>query len=114
MLARNLTPFLFGAKTCSRRPPAPEMTLVVRGSFLLVLDAPVTAVEDLIAQGPLTAEVFAETDEEQVGECLYGVDFADLKLRAEVLLLGSCHAPGGKPVTECPVLSRVGGWSKML
>jgi uncharacterized protein YjbI with pentapeptide repeats len=114
MITRNLTPFLFGAKACSRRPPAPEMTLVVRGSFLLVREGPVTAVEDVMEQGPLTAEVFAEGDDEKRGECLYGGDFADFKMRAEVLLRGTCHAPGKKPVTECPVLFRVGGWSKIL
>jgi uncharacterized protein YjbI with pentapeptide repeats len=114
MLTKNLTPFLLGAKVCSRRPPAPEMTLIVRGTFLLVRDGPVTAVEGLMEQGPLTAEVFSDDDEDRRGECLYGGDFADFKLRAEVLVKGTCHAPGKKPVTECPVLFRVGGWSKML
>ncbi len=115
MLTRNLTPFLFGAKVCSRRPPVPEMTLIVRGTFRLVRGEPVVRRRRIsIEQGPLTAEVFADDDEEQRGECVYGGDFADFKLHAEVLLQGKCHAPGGKPVTECPVLFRVGGWSKML
>src|SRR5262249_47947508 len=41
-------------------------------------------------------------------------DFADFKLNAEVLLKGTCYPPGGRAVRECPVLFRVGTWSKML
>src|SRR5580698_8751715 len=114
MITKNLTPFLFAAKACSRRPPAPEVTLIVRGTFRLAPGEPLTPVERMIDKRLLTAEVFAAGDEERTGECLYGGDFADFKLRAEALLAGSCHAPGGKPVTECPVLFRVGGWSKIL
>ena len=35
MLVKNLTPFAFGTKVCSRRPPQPEMALIVRGRFQL-------------------------------------------------------------------------------
>lgn len=112
MIARNLTPFLFGTKRCSRNPPHPEMTVVVRGTFLIRPGEPLAAVEDPTQQTPLTAEIFHPEDEERRGECLYGGDFADTKLNAEVMLRGSCHAPGGQPVTECPVLFRVGAWSK--
>jgi uncharacterized protein YjbI with pentapeptide repeats len=114
MLTKNLTPFLLGTIVTSRKPPQIEMALVVRGTFALRPGEAATVAEGLMAQGHLTAEVFHEDDDERAGECLYGGDFADYKLNAEVLLKGSCHAPGGRPVTECPVLFRVGAWSKAL
>ncbi len=55
-----------------------------------------------------------EDDEERVGEVLYPSDFADFKLCAEVMLRGTCHPPGGLPVTECPVRVSLGTWSKSL
>src|SRR5690606_19112527 len=45
---------------------------------------------------------------------LYPGDFADWKPRAEVMLRGTCYAPGGKPLAECPVRFEVGRWSKIL
>jgi len=33
MRVKNLTPFVFGFKACSRKPPQPEMMVVVRGKF---------------------------------------------------------------------------------
>jgi uncharacterized protein YjbI with pentapeptide repeats len=113
MLKKNLTPFLFGAKLTSRRPPQPEMTAVVRATFALSPGAPLTPLRDL-DQGHLTAEVFEEGDDKRLGECIYPGDFADYKLNAEVMLRGTCYAPGGKPLTECPVRFSVGGWSKIL
>ena len=113
MLTKNLTPFLFGAKLCSRKPPQPEMTLVVRGKFVLSPGVAVTPLGDL-EQGMLTAEVFHEDDDERQGECVYPGDFADFKLNAEVLLKGTCNAPGQKAVTESSVRFAVGAWSKSL
>src|SRR5580704_8836073 len=114
MRTKNLTPFLFGTKVTSLRPPQPYMTLIVRASFRLRPGAPLDPIEDLMEQGPLTGDVLREDDDERTGECLYGSDFADFKLHAEVLLAGACHAPGGRPVLECPVRFGVGAWSKTL
>jgi uncharacterized protein YjbI with pentapeptide repeats len=111
MLTLNLTPFLFGTKLTSRRPPQPEMTLVVRGAFALRPGEPLTPLED---QGKLTGDVFHDDDDERAGECLYASDFADFKLNAEVLLRGACHAPGGRAAASLPVRLSVGGWSKTL
>ena len=66
-------------------------------------------------QGPLTRRrASSTTTTSATGECLYASDFADFKLHAEVLLAGTCHAPGGRPVAECPVRFSVGAWSKTL
>ncbi|HZF50307.1 MAG TPA: DUF2169 domain-containing protein [Polyangiaceae bacterium] len=117
MRTKNLTPFPLGTKLTSTRPPQPEMVIVVRGRFDLVPEGAVTPVKgdvDAIAQGPLSGDRFAEADEERTGELLYPSDFADAKLRAEVMLRGSCHTPGGWPRGECPVSLKVGAWSKTL
>ncbi len=113
MLTKNLTPFLVGTKVTSRRPPQPEMTVIVRGTWKLTPGEPLTVVEGL-DQGFLTAEVYREEDEDRRGETLYGGDFADYKLNAEVMLTGSCHAPRGAPITDCLVRFSVGAWSKAL
>jgi uncharacterized protein YjbI with pentapeptide repeats len=113
MRARNLTPLLFGAKVTSRRPPQPEMTLVVRGAFRLRPGEPVALLDGSLAQGHMTAETFHDGDDERTGACLYPGDFADFKPNAEVMLRGSCHPPRGR-ATECSVRFALGGWSKTL
>lgn len=42
------------------------------------------------------------------------VDFALRKTRCDVLLLGSAHAPNGRPATRVDVGLQIGGWSKRL
>lgn len=114
MLTKNLTPFLVGTKLTSRRPPQPEMTLVVRATYAIGPGGALTVVERPIDQRFLSGEVFADGDDERAGECLFPSDFADFKLNAEVLLKGHCHAAGGVPLTECLVRFAVGAWSKTL
>lgn len=131
MKTKNLTPFPFGAKVTSFQPPELAMTLIVRARFslrpgqpLVPLGQPVepgargegepAAPVDHLAQGFMTSEVFREDDEERAKEALYPGDFADFKIRPDLLLRGTCHAPGGRPVTECPVRFSVGAWSKTL
>lgn len=117
MNVKNLTRFPFGTKVTSRRPPQLEMTLVVRGAFVLAPGEPlVPAGEpgDLHAQGAMSSETYREEDAERAGEALTPDDFADFKLRADLLVRGTCHAPGGKAVTECPVAFSVGGFQKTL
>lgn len=116
MKLKNLTPFPFGTKVTSRRPPRPEMTLVLRAAYVLSPGKPLSLPEGppLVAQGPLRAETYREEDEERTGECLYPGDFADWKPRAEVMLKGTCHTPFGKPLPECPVRFVVGSFEKLL
>ena len=113
MLVKNTTPFFHAAKVTSRRPPQPEMTLVVRGAFRVVPDGVAEAVEGL-EQGFLSGELFADADRERAGECQYPGDFADFKLRGEVMLRGTCHPPSGRPALSCPVRFSVGRWKKEL
>ncbi len=116
MRTLNLTPFLAGTKVTSRKPPKPEMTVVVRAAYILKPGEPLKLPEGPfpLSQGSLSAEGFEEADEARVGETLYPGDFADFKLKADVLLRGMCHAPRGRAVSECPVRFTVGSWSKTL
>lgn len=116
MRIKILAPLLFGASATSTRPPRPEMTAVVRGTFEIVPGGTVKEIEGIpqVAQGPLRADVFRDGDDERSGECLYASDFAAWKPNAEVLLTGSCYAPHGKPIVECLVRVAVGAWSKTL
>ena len=79
MRVKNLTPFLIGTKVTSRRPPAPEMTVIVRGLFTLAPGKPLSPPPGPfpISQGFLTSDRFREDDAERAGECLYPSDFAD-------------------------------------
>lgn len=116
MNIKNLTPFPLGTKVTSRRPPRPEMTLILRAAYVLSPDEPLALPDEgmFIAQGAMSADTYREDDEERAGECLYPGDFADWKPRAEVMLRGTCYTPLGKPMTECPVRFEVGRWSKLL
>lgn len=113
MLVKNTTPFFHATRLTSRRPPQPEMTLVVRGTLRIVQDGVAEPIEGL-DQGFMSAELFADGDRERSGECLYPGDFADMKLNAEVMLRGHCHPPGKRAAPECPVRFSVGRWRKEL
>lgn len=114
MLTKNLTPFLVGTKLTARRPPQPEMMLVVRATYAIDSSGALTVVENPVDQRFLSSETFAPGDDDQKGACLFPSDFADFKLNAEVFFKGHCHAAGGIPLTECLVRFAVGTWSKTL
>jgi uncharacterized protein YjbI with pentapeptide repeats len=112
MQIKNLTSFCFGSKLTSRKPPQRELSVAVRGAFVLRPNEPVPPVDNKLE--PMQAEAFLPDDDDRRGESLYPGDFADFKLRGEVFLRGTCHAPGGRPLKECPVRFSVGAWSKTL
>lgn len=114
MFHKNETHLLYGRRVTSRRPPQPEMTVVLRGVWRLRPGQPLEAITDTIEQGPLRAETVAPEDLERTGPLSYPGDFAEWKPTAEVMLRGTCHVPGGKPLTVCPVRFQVGEWSKTL
>ena len=114
MFHKNQTHLLAGRRVTSRRPPQPEMTVVLRGVWRLRPGQPLQAITDTIEQGPLRAETCAPEDLERVGALSYPGDFAEWKPNAEVMLRGTCHVPGGKPLTACPVRFQVGAWSKTV
>jgi hypothetical protein len=118
-LVKNKTPFPHGTRLTSLEPPKPFMAVVVRGRFDLVPDGVATRPEtpeglDAIIQGPLCGDLYAEGDDECLGELLYPSDLADYKLRTDVIFKGSCHTPGEAELPRCPVSMEVGDWKKSL
>lgn len=113
-LVHNATPFPWGRLVTSRRPPALEMAVVVRGTFDVVADGTCTVAPDPEVQGVVGGELLAPGDHPALAAPLAPNDLVPYKLNAEVLVVGSCTAPGGRPVAELPVEVRVGRWSKGL
>ena len=99
------TPFTFAAVPGRIAFPAHSLTLVVKGTFDLHPGGPAT-----IAGEPLhpTGDEYLPEDEERSGPIRYASDFAPLKPATDLLLVGTCHAPGGDPVGECEVALQVG------
>jgi len=86
------------------------LVVVVKGTFVLPRSSsePLRLAEEQI---PLVmADTF--TGEPGFSAPVYEVDFAPRKPRADVLLLGSAYAPGGRPTTRVPVAIKVGGMTK--
>lgn len=54
------------------------------------------------------------TGEPGLSAPVFEVDFAPCKPRTDILLLGTAHAPQGRPTTRVEVGVRVGPWSKRL
>lgn len=84
-------------------------TFAIKGHFRLEPDAPVSAAEEA---EPPCGDRF-EDDDPRRG-LLYPSDFAPLKPAADVLLVGSAHAPGQRSVPTLDVGLRVGALQKRL
>ncbi|HJL20165.1 MAG TPA: DUF2169 domain-containing protein [Sandaracinaceae bacterium LLY-WYZ-13_1] len=91
------------------RPPTPSLTVVVKGTF------------DLVPEGrcPLSAEQALATGDEHLDDdaersLRYASDLEVLKPRGECWVVGSFHAPGGRPVTHSTVALTVGPVAKQL
>jgi len=113
MRVLNLSPFTLATKASSRRPPQPELTIIAVGTYRID-DSPdgMSVVDDFVGVAPPCGDLFEEDDRNF--ECLHASDFADFKLNGEVLVRATCHPPGGKAVTECPVRLRIGKREKLL
>lgn len=85
--------------------PDHSISLIAKATFDLVPGGVVQPSEEqLFPTGDLTYE----DDDEGTGSLRYANDFAYFKPRADLLLVGTCHAPGGGPTSRCPVSFRVG------
>lgn len=91
--------------------PKHSLTWVVKGTFDLKVQAPATIAEE---QAFPTGDEFYPDDKEKTGGPRYESDFAFFKPRTDLLLVGACHAPGGRPVLSCPATFRVGDKSKTV
>ena len=91
--------------------PSHSLTLIVKGAFDLK-----PSQNAIIAKNQYTptGDEFYEDDEEMHGGARYSTDFAFFKPRADLLLVGKCHAPEGAKVTGRHVTFQVGAQSKTL
>jgi uncharacterized protein YjbI with pentapeptide repeats len=105
----NATPFPFAVLPGRIRPPEWSATLIVKASFALRQGGPAELLPEPL---PFMGDVYR--DEDIANDCFYESDFASWKQHADILLVGTCHAPGGKPTTACRVEFGVGRWSKGL
>jgi len=105
----NTTPFPFAVLPAMVRPPQWSASLLVKASFALRPGGPAVALPEPL---PLSGDVYR--DEDVANDCFYDSDFAPWKQNADVLLVGTCHAPGGKATPACRVEFGVGRWSKAL
>jgi len=107
----NQTPFHYGPIAGRLNFPGHSLTLIVKGTFDLKPDQTATPSEEQLF---LAGDEFYLDDDEMQGSPRYEADFAYFKPRADLLLVGKCHAPRGKPIPACQVTFRVGEKSRSL
>ena len=91
--------------------PRHSLTWIVKGTFDL---RPGGVVAFADQQDFPTADEFYPDDAEGAAGPRYESDFAWFKPRADILVVGDCHAPEGKPVTHCRAAVRVGAREKAV
>lgn len=112
ILVRNMSPFAFAMGLTSRRPPRPEMFVVVKASYAFKADGTLTRLE--VRDAPVRGDAFDPAADDFAGEVLYPTDFAHHKSRAEVMLKATCHTTKGRAQRECVAGVAVGEWSKRV
>lgn len=103
---RMIVAYIMGMEPSGRE----LLVVVVKGTF----DLPRTPDQPLYLAAEQVPLVMADTFTGEPGFSapLSEVDFAPRKPRGEVLLVGSAHAPEGRPATRIPVGMRVGNVEK--
>jgi uncharacterized protein YjbI with pentapeptide repeats len=107
----NQTPFHYGPIAGRLNFPGHSLTLIVKGTFDLKPGQRAMPSEEQLF---LAGDEFYPDDDEMGGSIRYEADFAYFKPRADLLLVGKCHAPRGKPIPACQVTFRVGETSRSL
>jgi uncharacterized protein YjbI with pentapeptide repeats len=107
----NQTPFHYGPIAGRLNFPGHSLTLIVKGTFDLKPGQTATPSEEHLF---LAGDEFYPDDDEMEGSTRYEADFAYFKPRADLLLVGKCHAPRGRPIPACQVTFRVGESARSL
>ena len=89
--------------------PGYSMSVAVKGTFELSPDGTAVAGEQLFPSG----DAYYPDDEGMLGAPRYPSDFACLKPCTDLVLVGSCHAPGGA-APRSRVTFEVGDWRRVL
>jgi uncharacterized protein YjbI with pentapeptide repeats len=92
------------------RPPQLAATFIVKGTYKLRPGQPAT--REGVELEPFAGDV--HHDEDDAKSLKYASDFAPMKPRADLLLVGSAHAPGGVPVRSVNVRFGLGEFSKSI
>lgn len=107
MKVRNRTAFKFAPLMGKVNYPAPSVSCVVKASFSLVPGGVAVPLEQQF-------EFEGDIRDQATQALTMEADLVPFKPVADVLLSGTCHVPGGKAVTACPVKFAVGAWAKEL
>jgi uncharacterized protein YjbI with pentapeptide repeats len=106
----NETPFVFASMMGKVLFPQNTITLIVKGTYALMPGT--AALLPSSEQLPTTGDLFYDDDPHATVR--YESDFAFFKPRADVLLVGHCHVPGGLTAGMCSVTFQAGPLSKTL
>ena len=90
-------------------PPQLSATWIVKGTYRLKPGASATEVDE---PGFPDGDRFHDGQPEAGLKC--ESDFAPFKPRTDLLLVGTCHVPGGKPALACHASFGVGDWKKTV
>src|SRR6185295_10392090 len=102
-------PYSAGWLVSRVRPPALQATFVIKGAFVLKPGAPAEpAPEPALVIGDI------QDGDDPAKVLKYASDLAPLKLRTDLLLFATCHAPGGKSATVLRAGFRVGSFAKSV
>lgn len=101
----------FAAVTGKILPPDHSMTLIVKGTFRLVGGAAARPLDEKESL-PVTGD--ERYDDEAESALRYESDHALFKPRADLLLTGRCHTPGGAPLPVCRATFQVGAHGKSV
>ncbi|MGC8539770.1 MAG: DUF2169 domain-containing protein [Phycisphaerae bacterium] len=105
MKISNLSNLTFAPLAGRTNFPGHSMTLIAKATYSLKPGCPPVA----IPKQPFpTGDEFYPDDEEKNGPPRYESDFAYFKPKADLLLVGTCHPPGGKPIPVCQAVFQVG------
>jgi len=88
-----------------------SLTLIAKGTFQLTPDDMATLCEP-DEQLPAAGDEY--TDGDKNAALRYDADFAYFKPNADILLVGSCHTPDNKALSQCRVSLGVGKYVKSL
>ena len=106
----NATKLLTGCTGATDKTGREHLVVVAKGTYGIPFEpgVDVALLDDQVAL--FMTDVF--TGEPGVSAPLHELDFAPCKPRCDVLISGSCHAPGGVPAARVPVGMRVGALTK--
>jgi len=107
----NKTVFPYATIAGRLNHPAHSLTHIIKATFDLKPGGTATLAEE---QFLLSGDEYYPDDEEQKGSLFYESDFAYIKPKADVLLVGKCHTPDGKPLKACSSSFSIGNYTKKL